>query len=78
MLIREHFDGDLDDVVSRMMQDKFERFKCSFGSIGMDVPKLPLPVPGLRPRMDFPQAMVEDSKMIITRYDVVIHWHLTC
>ena len=67
-LIQSRIHGDLDLVVSRMMQDKFETFKCSFGSVGMDVPKVFLPIPGLSPGVDVPQAMIEDSKMVITRY----------
>jgi hypothetical protein len=65
--VQQHLQGDLDAIVSRMMADKFETFKCSFGSVGMDVPKLFLPIPGLPPGMDFPQAAIEDSRMVITR-----------
>ena len=66
-MIQNYVPGDLDTVTSRMMQDKFETFKCSFGSLGMDVPKLFLPIPGMSPGLDFPQASVEDSRMIINR-----------
>ena len=70
MMIRNYIEGDLETAVSKMMQDKFETFKCSFGNIGMDVPKLFLPIPGLGAGMDFPQAGVEDSRMVITRYGI--------
>ena len=70
--LRHHIHGDLDTVVSRMMQEKFETFKCSFGSVGMDVPKLFMPIPGMNPGMDFPQASVEDSRMVITRYVLIL------
>lgn len=66
--VRTHVDGDIDTVVYRMMQDKFPTFKCSFGSVGMDVPKLFLPIPGMRAGLDFAHASIQDSKIVITRY----------
>jgi hypothetical protein len=68
--VQQHLQGDLDTIISRMMADKFETFKCSFGSVGMDVPKLFLPVPGLVPGTDFPHAGIEESKMVITREEL--------
>ena len=49
------------------MRDNFTTFKCSFGSVGYDVPKLSLPIPGMSGGMDFPHAGVEDSRIVITR-----------
>lgn len=69
-LIKHYLPGDVDAIVSKMMRDKFETFKCSFGSPGMDVPKLFLPIPDLQPGMDFRQAMIQDSKMTITREEL--------
>lgn len=66
--VQGYISGDLDTVVSRMMQEKFDTFKCSFGSTGMDVPKLFMPIPGLQPGMDIPHAGIEDSKVVVTRY----------
>lgn len=66
--VQAHIKGDLDTMVSQMMWDKFETFKCSFGSIGIDVPKLFLPIPDLAPGTDIPQAGIEDSTMVVTRY----------
>lgn len=63
----EEGEVDVDFLVSRMMADKFDTFKCSFGSSSMDVPKLFLPVPGLGPGLEFPAAGVEDSRIVITR-----------
>ncbi len=37
---------------------------------GMDVPKLYLPIRNMTPGMDFRQAMIEDSRMIITREEL--------
>lgn len=38
--VKHYLTADIDSTVSAMMQDKFETFKCSFGSVGKDVPKL--------------------------------------
>ncbi|KAK5175057.1 uncharacterized protein LTR77_000194 [Saxophila tyrrhenica] len=69
-MIQHYVPGGIETAVSAMMQEKFETFKCSFGSIGMDVPKLFLPIPDLPPGMDFPHAMVQDSKMVVTREEL--------
>lgn len=66
-LIQEHLSDSIDAVATKMMLDKFEIFKCSFGSPGMDVPKLLLPIPGVAAGLEVPHAAIEDSKMIITR-----------
>ena len=65
--IRHHIEGEPRDVAEKMMRGRFETFKCSFGVEASNVPTLPLPVPGLAPGQDFPQARVADSKMIITK-----------
>jgi hypothetical protein len=67
-VVQAHIQSDLDATVSQMMSDRFETFKCSFGSVGMDVPKLILPIPGLAPGTDIPQAGIEESKIVVTRY----------
>ena len=68
--IKPYLNAEIDQIVARMMQDKFETFKCSFGSPEMDVPRLFLPVPGLEPNMDIRSAMIRDSKMVITREEL--------
>ncbi|KAK5119541.1 hypothetical protein LTR85_007369 [Meristemomyces frigidus] len=62
--------GDIDATTTQMMQDRFETFKCSFGSPGMDVPKLFLPIPGIGPGLNLPHAGVEDSKIVVTRAEL--------
>jgi hypothetical protein len=52
----------------KMMRGRFEHFKCSFGREASNIPVLPLTIPDLRPGLDFPQACVENSRMLITRY----------
>lgn len=66
-LVQNHIEGNLESTVSQMMRDKFERFKCSFGTAGYDVPLLQLPIPGMAPGLEFTQARIEDSKIVITR-----------
>lgn len=69
-MIEKHLQSSIENTATQMMFDKFETFKCSFGSPGMDLPKLLLPVPGMPLGMDFPHAGIEDSKMVITRYSL--------
>jgi len=55
-------------VADGMIQGRFERMKCSFGTAASStIPTIPLPVPGLEPGCSFPDANIVDSKMIITR-----------
>ncbi|KAK5112470.1 hypothetical protein LTR62_004227 [Meristemomyces frigidus] len=69
-MIREHLPAAVEATATQIMQDRFDTFKCSFGSPGMDVPKLLLAIPGLRAGLDVPHASVEDSKMVITRQEL--------
>lgn len=66
--IQQHIQDDLDTVISRTMQDKFEAFKCTFGVRGMDLPELSLRVFGLPSGSNFPWAYVKNSKISITSY----------
>ena len=69
--IQYHIEGDIDSLVSRMMAEKFDTFKCSFGSPTMGVPRLFLPIPGLAPGTNVPHAGIDDSRIVITRYGQV-------
>lgn len=53
-----------------MIEGRFERFKCSFGGDGTDIPTLPLMIPGLVPSSNFPELGIVDSCMIITREEL--------
>ncbi|KAK5125632.1 hypothetical protein LTR85_011906 [Meristemomyces frigidus] len=64
-LIRADIRGDLDSIARKMIQDRFMTYKCSFGSGAMNVPKLPLPIPGLAPGQDFPHAGIENSNIVL-------------
>ena len=55
------------EIAEKMMQGRFERFKCSFGTSGFDVPDLPLDVPGLPPGTDIPMAGIQNSQIRITQ-----------
>lgn len=60
----------IDDCATQMMSEKFETFKCSFGSPGMDIERLLLPIPGVPAGINVPSASIQDSKMIITRAEL--------
>ena len=67
--IRDYLQGEPDDIAEKMMQGRFERFKCSYGTTASSaIPTIPLEVPGLRPGKHFPNVNIEDSTMRITRY----------
>jgi hypothetical protein len=66
--IRTHLPAEADKLAERMMlSDRFETFKCSFGADAQNVLDLLLPIPDMRAGLDFPQAGVRESKMIITQ-----------
>ncbi|KAK4545934.1 hypothetical protein LTR36_002498 [Oleoguttula mirabilis] len=62
--------GDLESMARKMVQDRFMSYKCSFGSTSMNVPKLPLPIPGIASNQDFPHAGVENSNMVLLSEDL--------
>ena len=67
--IRDYLEGEPDDLAYKMMQGRFERFKCSYGTAAASaMPTIPLEVPGLRPGRHFTNVNIEDSTMKITRY----------
>ena len=66
-LIRDYLDRELESIVDEMMRGTFQNFKCSFGSEGYNVPKLTLPIPGLRAGFDAPAANVANSSLAILR-----------
>ena len=58
-------------VADRMMREngRFERFKCSYGTTYSKImPTLPLRVPGLPEGLDYPEAMIENSSMMFSRF----------
>lgn len=59
-------------VAESMMRGdgRFERFKCSYGTPGSKIiPTLLLPVPVLPEGSHHPEAMIENSSMIFSRFD---------
>lgn len=67
--IRSHLKGDPNVIVDRMVHGRFERIKCSYGTPALSaLPTIPIEVPGMDPGYDFPNASIEDSKMVFTRY----------
>lgn len=65
--IKHNLPSEPEDLAQRMMSDRFETFKCSFGAEAFSALDLLLPVPGLPGGLDFPQSRVRDSKLVITR-----------
>jgi hypothetical protein len=55
------------EIAERMMQGRFERFKCSFGSKAANLPQLLLTIPGLPPGVDYPGIGIVNSQIGITR-----------
>lgn len=70
--IRSHLKGEPDAIADWMVHGRFERIKCSYGtSASSALPTIPIEVPGMDPGYSFPNANIEESKMIFTR--CVIH-----
>ena len=66
--IQDHLQGDLDIIADQMMQGRFERIKCSFGTAASSgVPIIPLPVPGLAPGFCDSDANIENATLLLTR-----------
>lgn len=66
--IQDHLQGDPDIIADHMMQGRFERIKCSYGTAASSVvPTIPLPVPGLAPGFCHSGANIEDSTLVLTR-----------
>lgn len=65
--IRASLTGEPESNADRMVHGRFERVKCSYGTaISSALPTIPIEVPGLAPGQNFPDAHIEDSKMIVT------------
>lgn len=68
--IQNHLQGDPGIIADQMMQGRFERIKCSFGTAASSaVPTIPLHVPGLAPGFCHSGANIEDSTLVLTRYE---------
>ena len=69
--IRSHLQSDPQSIADQMLQGKFERMKCSYGtSAASAIPTIPLQVPGMPPGYNFPNINIEDSKMILRREEL--------
>jgi hypothetical protein len=65
--IRHYLPAEPAYLAQKVISDRFETFKCSFGADAFNGLDLLLPVPGLAAGMDFPHAGIRDSKIVITR-----------
>ena len=64
-------------VATRMMREngRFERLKCNFGTkYSNNVPTFPFRIPGLQEGFHHPEAMIENSSMIFSRFDPSVKW----
>ncbi|KAG8532511.1 uncharacterized protein KY384_002388 [Bacidia gigantensis] len=69
--VRYDLPGDLDRVADHMVQGKFERFKCSYGTaLSASVPNLILKVPGLAPGHSCPAAKIFNADMRLSQEDI--------
>ena len=65
--IRSHLKGEPDAITDRMVRGRFERIKCSYGTaVSSALPTIPIEVPGMDPGYSFPNANIEESRMIFT------------
>lgn len=65
--VRANLKEEPEVVADRMVHGRFERIKCSYGTAALAaLPVLPIEVPGLDPGYSFPNAHIEDSRMILT------------
>jgi hypothetical protein len=51
-----------------MMIGRFERFKCSFGVEGEQLPALKLPLPAPLAEMDLPEHGIHNGQLFVSRY----------
>ena len=66
--IKSHLRANPNAIANRMVHGRFERIKCSYGTAALSaLPTIPIEVPGMDPGYSFPQASIEDSKMVFTR-----------
>jgi len=56
------------EVAEKMMQGRFERFKCTFGTSAANLPALVLEVPGLPAGTNIPRAGIQNSRISISQY----------
>ena len=55
------------DVAEKMMQGRFERFKCTFGTSAANLPALVLEIPGLPAGANYPPAEIQNSRLSISQ-----------
>ena len=69
--IRSHLQSDPETNADQMLHGKFERTKCSYGTLGASAnPTIPFPIPGMSPGYSFPNLNIEDSKMILHKEEL--------
>lgn len=54
-------------IAEEMMQGRFERFKCTFGTSAANLPALVLEIPGIPAGTDYPPADIRNSRLSISQ-----------
>lgn len=71
--VEHHLREDPATVATKMMREngKFERLKCNYGTkYSRNVRNFPFRIPGLQEGICHPGAMIEESSMILSRFDL--------
>lgn len=63
--IRPPLSEDLDVLATKMMHEQFNAYKCAFGNDSFNQLDLHMPVPGLTPGTNLPDAGIADSKLVL-------------
>ena len=67
--VQAHLRENADVIAEKMIEGRFERFKCSYGTAAAStIPNLLLNVPGLEAGQNFEDARIENSSMVFSRF----------
>jgi len=55
------------EIAEKMMQGRFERFKCTFGTSAANLPALVLEIPGMPAGTNYPPADIQNSRLSISQ-----------
>ncbi|KAL4866710.1 hypothetical protein BDV12DRAFT_198929 [Aspergillus spectabilis] len=68
--VRMALPGTTEDIAWQMMTGRFERFKCSFGVEGVDLPALQLPLPKAVSDSHFPEQGIHNGTLFVSSDEV--------
>lgn len=76
--VEDHLPESVNSLAEKMLRERFETFKCSFGSKAQIPLDLLLPIPGMRPGVILAQARIQNSSMVITAWVICDHIIVIC